>query len=176
MKVAYFSESLILRPTVSRPVCLGIKYPSGAYDQICITIRQLRVCWCGAHSLTRGRICRLQLLLALGSAVIFGAESSGTIDHVLLSQIRDFPFCRLLRLGGLRWRYLNPPSHGITLSCLNSRLLSFQYMLWFDTTRTSQKIPRPAVHIFFMCICFAGTFDKPLSSNDRLFWLHCSCF
>jgi hypothetical protein len=38
------SLGLILWPTVSRPVCLGIKHPSEAYDQIFITVRQLRVC------------------------------------------------------------------------------------------------------------------------------------
>jgi hypothetical protein len=33
---------------------------SGAYDQILVTIRQLRVCLCGTPSLTTGRVCRLQ--------------------------------------------------------------------------------------------------------------------
>jgi hypothetical protein len=37
------------------------------------------------------RVCRLQLLLVLASPVILGSESRGTRDHILLSQIRDFP-------------------------------------------------------------------------------------
>jgi hypothetical protein len=42
-------------------------------------------------SLTRGWVCRLQLLLALASAVILRSEFRGTHDHILLSQIRDPP-------------------------------------------------------------------------------------
>jgi hypothetical protein len=56
-----------------------------------ITVRQLRVCWCGALSLTRGRVCRLKLLLVLASAVILGSESCGIHHHILLSQISDSP-------------------------------------------------------------------------------------
>jgi hypothetical protein len=56
--------SLKFRPTVSQPVSLGIKHPSGAYDQIFITVRELRVCWCGVLCLTRWPVCRLQLLPA----------------------------------------------------------------------------------------------------------------
>jgi hypothetical protein len=65
------------------------KVPSGVQDQIFVTGRQLRVYSCGAPSLTRGRFCRLQLLLVLASTVVLGSESRGTHDHILLSQIRD---------------------------------------------------------------------------------------
>jgi hypothetical protein len=51
----------------------------------------LRACWCGAPSLTKGRVCRWQLLLALASGAILGSESHGSHDHILLSQIRDPP-------------------------------------------------------------------------------------
>jgi hypothetical protein len=43
------------------------------------------------RSLTRERVCRLQLLLAIASAVILGSESRGTRDHILLSQSRGSP-------------------------------------------------------------------------------------
>jgi hypothetical protein len=74
---------------------------------------QLQVCWFGALSLTRGRGCRLQLLLAFSNAVILGSESRWPRDHILLPLIRNFPYCRLLRLAGLRWRYSTPPPHRI---------------------------------------------------------------
>jgi hypothetical protein len=70
---------------------------SGAHDQIFLTQWQLRSCSCAAPSLTRGRVCLLYMLLVLASAVILGSESLGTRDHILVSQIWDFPFRRLLR-------------------------------------------------------------------------------
>jgi hypothetical protein len=47
----------------------------------------------------------VEMLLALARAVFLGSESLGTRDHILLSQIWDFPFRRLLRLAGSRSLY-----------------------------------------------------------------------
>jgi hypothetical protein len=52
------------------------------------------------------------MLLVLASAVFLGSESLGSRDNNLLSQFRDFPFRRLLRLAGSQWRYSTPPPHG----------------------------------------------------------------
>jgi hypothetical protein len=38
-------------------------------------------------------------------------------DHTLLSQIRDFPFRRLILLAGSRWRYSTPPPHRKQYDC-----------------------------------------------------------
>jgi hypothetical protein len=53
---------------------------------------QLNICGHSSYvtsSLIRGRVCLLQLLLVLASAVILKSESHRTHDRMLLSQIRD---------------------------------------------------------------------------------------
>jgi hypothetical protein len=55
-------------------------------------IFQLNIYGCSPYvtsSLTRGWVCRLQLLLVLASAVILRSESRGTHDHILMYQIQD---------------------------------------------------------------------------------------
>jgi hypothetical protein len=73
---------VILRPTVSRPVCPGVRHPSGTRDQFFflleIFLRQLRICYFVAPSLTRGRVCNL-LLLGLASTVPLRSESHGSV-------------------------------------------------------------------------------------------------
>jgi hypothetical protein len=95
--------------SVSKSWC---RAPSGSHDQIFITFWLLRSCFCGAPSLTGGRVCLLYMLLSLASAVFLGSEFRVTRNHILLFQIWDFAFRRLLRLAGSRWRYSTPSSHG----------------------------------------------------------------
>jgi hypothetical protein len=139
---------LHLRPTVCRPVCLGIKHACWTYDQIFITVRQFRVFIFVALSLTRGRVCCLQLLLALASAVILGSESRGTRDHILFSQIRDFPFRCFLRLASLRRRYSTPPPRWLNRSadCLQDN----------SSARTPRKsLSSSVTDVFLQLRCLA---------------------
>jgi hypothetical protein len=105
---------------------------------------QLRVCYFVAPFLTRGRVCNLLLLLVLASTVPLGSESRWTQDHNSLSQFlrflqpggsgpriyipqvqgipdippgTEFPFRRLIRLAGLRWRNSLPPPDGKPGTC-----------------------------------------------------------
>jgi hypothetical protein len=59
----YHEVEVNLRPTVSRPICLGVRLQSGTHDQFFflfeISFGQLRVCSFVAPSLTRGLVCNL---------------------------------------------------------------------------------------------------------------------
>jgi hypothetical protein len=89
--------------SVSQSWC---RAPSGTHDQtFSYYYLTVTVLFCGAPSLTRGRVSLLYMLLGLPNAVFLWSESLGTRAHILLSQIWDFPFRRLLRLAGSRWRY-----------------------------------------------------------------------
>jgi hypothetical protein len=96
----------------------------------------------------------LYVPLALASAVFLGSESLGTCDRILLSQTRDFPFRRLLRLAGSRWRYSTPPSHGLPLpgspSCLQDS----------PSARTTEK-----THFPILLHIRSKVFIEPLPKN-----------
>jgi hypothetical protein len=132
-----------LRLTVSQSVSFGVEPP------YLLLFDSYGLDFCGAPSLTRGRVCLLYMLLALASADFLGSESLGTRDHILLSQIWDFPFRRLLRLClGCRAEqsravaYCRQPASTVTLGieprwvpwpyiCSVSRLLFFLLLSLF---------------------------------------------
>jgi hypothetical protein len=124
-----------VRVTLRLPVyCQSVHHgtePLETHGQIYFL--QLNTCGHSPHvtsPLTRGWVCRLQLLPTFASAFILRSEYRRTHNHILLSQIRHssnlerrspvfisprnrvaqlypvtgFPLRRLLRLAGRRWR------------------------------------------------------------------------
>jgi hypothetical protein len=99
--------------SVSKSWC---RAPSEAHDQIFITLLTVTVLFFVGHPHWRevGSVFYM-CCWPLPAQVFLGSESLGIRDHILLSQIWDFPFRRLLRLAGSRWRYSTPPPHGFWL-------------------------------------------------------------
>jgi hypothetical protein len=87
--------------------------------------------FCGAPSLTRGRVCLLYMLLALDRAVFLGSESLWTRDHILLSQIWDFPQTRRVTV-----EVLDPAS---TLVSSNSPPILLTVPTYNSSARTPRK-------------------------------------
>jgi hypothetical protein len=121
VQLGAYEVEVTLGPTVSRPVRLGVKHPSGTHDQnfflLEILFRQLRVCYFVASSLTRGRVCKLLLLLVLASAVTLGLPSLKRGQVCLLSS-----FCQYQSIAS---QYV----HKIfTLSVLHSSGMYIQYI------------------------------------------------
>jgi hypothetical protein len=81
--------------------------PATNFSSSLIIFRQLRVCWCGATSLTRSRVCSFQFLPSTASTAFLKSESHGTHEHILLSL-----FLRLPPTWRARFLYLFPPGTG----------------------------------------------------------------
>jgi hypothetical protein len=90
-------------------------------------------------SLTRGWVCRLQLLLILASAVILTSESCWTHDHILLSQIRDSP-----NLEGQVPVFISPQEQGDPVIPPGT---GFTFVAFYESQGYGGGI-RPCLHTF----------------------------
>jgi hypothetical protein len=96
-----------------------------------------------------------------GSVVcsFYWSEYLGTRDHILLSQIWDFPFRRLLRLVGSRWKYSTPASTRVTLSVILGISLYGR-----GTDHTENTSSGLYLLLWRHCIC-GNVFTEPLLRN-----------
>jgi hypothetical protein len=116
----------MLLPTVSRPVCLGIKHTSGAYDQIFISQIVAGLLMWGAFSDERtGPL----FTVATGPRQRSHSRVRVPWDsrpYFTFSDSRlPFPSPPTTRRGP--WRYSTPPPHGIHSTQLNCLLITSRH-------------------------------------------------
>jgi hypothetical protein len=103
------SVKVTLPLTVRQSVSLGVEPHLVLLTRYLFLFDSYGLVFRGVASMTRGRVCHSYMLLALARAVFLGSESLGTRDHILLSQIWDFPFLAFYDSqghgGGIRARH-----------------------------------------------------------------------
>jgi hypothetical protein len=143
-KLGRLELEFVLRPTVSRPVRLGIGPPFGTLDQIlsCSSfVWQLHCSAFSASSLTRERVCNLLLncfwalpeqshlsrrpteLTAISYCLLWDSPNLEGQVPIFISPRNRVAQLYPRALGslsvasydlqGLRWKYSNPPPHGV---------------------------------------------------------------
>jgi hypothetical protein len=131
-----------------------------------INFRQLRICWYGARSLTRSRVCSFQFLPGFTSAAFLRSESHGTHEHSLLSRI----FLSLLPTWRTRFLYLFPRGTGYPTYNPWHWVLAYQvswpsrYKLGTDRTETTP----PTTLLLLRAICCGYYIAKNVYEVDTL--------
>jgi hypothetical protein len=176
------------RPTVSRPVCLGVKPHPGPKPDFCYcpTVAGLLLwgalsdertgsvvyncCWrSAAQSFSDPRLDKLMIIfycLRFGTPLTWRVRSPylytpGT-EWPNYTPGSGFPFRHLLRLAGLWWKYSNPPPHGRV-----SAVFRFsRYISWADLTENTSTCS------LFITV-WRGSCGGPRRKHCFPEWLHC---
>jgi hypothetical protein len=85
----------------------------------------------------------------------------------VISSGTGFPYCRLLRLAGSRWRYSTPPPHGLHYQ-------TFPFFFYNHFALTEQKTSFPKIPLLFRIRCRGNLLTEPLPSSGPLLWFHYS--